>query len=275
MDREAIFKAITDINCALKLDRRVVGVKFLFDEEEFDKPDSKKLTGKMAYCVMVRTAMTGKSLKGAAENIGCMGGAKALGMVGLDETALSGRFYRKLGLYQDLATSKNVQKTTTFCSHKLYGVMVKPLEKYEEEPDVVLMVTTPYNAMRIVQGYTHVFGFNTAYRMSGNQAICSECTAVPFEKNDINVSFMCSGTRFKAKWGDGELAIGFPFNRFLPVVRGIYATLDLTEPNEKKAEIEGRCRELNRVAPAIQYNRNYWDLIPNNDADRSGNINGV
>ena len=136
--------------------------------------------------------------------------------------------------------------------------MTKPLEAYNEEPDVVLVVTNPYNSMRIIQAYTHVFGFSTAYKMSGNQAICSECTAFPFESNNINVSMLCAGTRFKAKWGDEEMAIGFPFNQFLSIVKGLYATLDLIEPNEKKAEIEKRFGETDKTPPLIQYNKNYY-----------------
>ncbi len=262
MDKHAIHEAVENIGLALQLDRKIVGVKFLFDEDEFKKADAKKLGNKMPYCVMVRTAMAGKSLKAAGENCGCPGGAKALGMVELDEFALSGRHYQELGLYQDLATSKDVQQKMTFCRHKACGVMVKPLEKYDEEPDVVLIVTNPYNGMRIVQAYTHVFGFNTGYRMSGNQAICSECTAVPFETNNMNVSLLCAGTRYKAKWADDEMAVGFPFNQFLPIVRGLYGTLDLVEPNEKKADIETRCFVLSKTPPVIHYNKNYWTPNP-------------
>ena len=83
MGKEDFHELVKNINCALKLDRRVVGVKFFFDEDEFTKADAKKVTGKMAYCVMVRTAMTGRSLKAAAENFGCMGGARALGLAEL------------------------------------------------------------------------------------------------------------------------------------------------------------------------------------------------
>jgi uncharacterized protein (DUF169 family) len=258
MDKNVVNEAVKNMNLALKLDRKIVGVKFLFDEDEFKKADVKKLTGKMAYCVMIRTAMTGKAMKAAVDNFGCMGAARALSVVEPDEMSLSGRYYQRLGLYQDLATSKNVQRNMTFCRHKAYGIMVKPVEKYDEEPDVVLIVTNPYNGMRIIQAYTHVFGFNIAYKMSGNQAICSECTAFPFESNNINVSLLCAGTRFKAKWGDEEMAIGFPFNQFLSIVRGLYATLDLIEPNEKKAEIEVRFGEAGRTPPTIHYNKNYY-----------------
>jgi uncharacterized protein (DUF169 family) len=258
MDKKAINEAVKRMNCTIKLDRKIIGIKFIFDADEFTKAEAKELTGKMAYCVMVRNAMTGKNLKAAEKNAGCFGGARALGLIELDELSTSGRFYNKFGLYQDLTTSKNVQKNMTFCRHKAYGVMVKPLDEYNEEPDVVLIVTTPYNGMRIIQAYTYVFGFNTSLKMSGNQAICSECTAFPFESGDINVSLLCAGTRYKAKWGDEELAIGFPFHQFLQIVKGLSATLDPIEPNEKKIEIEVRFKEQNEKCPEIHYNKNYY-----------------
>lgn len=258
MDKKTIIDAVEKINCALKLDRKIVGVKFSFDEDEFAKSNAKKLTVKMAYCVMIRNAMEGKNLKASVENVGCFGGARALGMIEPDEMSLSGRFYHKLGLYRDLATSKNVQKNVTFCGHRLYGLTVKPVEDYDEEPDVILIVTTPYNSMRIIQAYTYAYGFHTAYKMSGNQAICSECTAFPFESNNINVSMLCAGTRYKAKWKDEEMAIGFPFNQFLSISKGLYATLDPIEPNEKKDEIIARCKENNVETPEIHYNKNYY-----------------
>jgi len=258
MNREEVNIAVKKFNSALRLERRIVGVKFLFTDDEFAKADARKITGKIPYCVMVKAAMSGNGTKAAAENFGCNGAAKALGVVEPDELSLSGRFYRSLGLYRDLATSKNVQANTVFCTHKAYGVMVKPVEEFDEEPDVVLIVTNAYNGMRIVQGYTHIYGYNTSYRMSGNQAVCSECTAFPFEHNKINVSLLCAGTRFKAGWDDNELITGFPFNQFSSIVKGVIATLDLTEPNEKKAEIEKRFSEAALECPEINYNKNYY-----------------
>lgn len=261
MNRPEVLEAVKKINCALRLNRKIVGIKFLFDKEEFDKAEAKKLTAKMPYCVMIRNAMEGKSLKASVENAGCPGGARALGMIDPDETSSSGRHYLKLGLYQDLSTAKNVYKNATFCRHKLFGIMVKPVEEYDTEPDVVLIVTNPYNVMRIMQAYTHLFGFNSSLKMSGNQAICSECTAFPFENNDINVSVLCAGTRYNAKWNDDEMAVGFPFNKFLQIVYGLYATLDKVEPNKKKSEIETRCRESGMEAPLINYNKNYYTRL--------------
>lgn len=258
MNMENVKDAVIKANCALKLDRKIVGVKFLFNEDEFKDVEAKKLEGKMPYCVMVKLAMLGRAVKATLENFGCLASARALGILEVDELVSSGRRYRESGLYQDLATSKNVFKNMTMCKHKAYGVMIKPVEEYNENPDIVLIITKPYNAMRIIQGYTHIYGCNTSYKMVGNQAVCSECTAYPFESNNINVSLLCSGTRFMGGWGDDEMGIGLPFNKFISVIDGIHATLNPTEPNEKKSEIELRLNDHGRTELEIEYDKNYY-----------------
>ena len=250
--------AVTKANCALKLDRKIVGVKFLFTQEEFNSAEAKKLEVKMPYCVMVKLGMGGRAVKATLDNFGCLSSARALGILEVEELVSSGRHYRKSGLYQDLITSKNVFNNMTMCKHKAYGIMIKPVEEYEEAPDVVLIITKPYNAMRIIQGYTHIYGCNTAFKMVGNQAVCSECTAYPFESNNINVSLLCSGTRFMGGWDDEEMGIGIPFNRFISVIEGVYATLNPTEPNKKKSEIESRLKEQDSIDLEMEYDKNYY-----------------
>lgn len=258
MDIKAIKEAVEKTNCAINLKRQVVGVKFLFDQVEFNQAKAKPFTAKMPYCVMVKRAMLGKKIKAVFENFGCLSSARTLGLMEPDEMFSSGRHYRRLGLYRDLVVAKNTRQRMTLCRHKAYGVMIMPLEEFDDEPDVVLLVGTPYNAMRIVQAYTYMFGVHTAFKMSGNQALCSECTAYPFENNSINVSLLCAGTRFMAGWGDDELAIGFPFNKFLPIIDGLYATLNPTEPDRKKTAIESRLKEQHRNDLTIQYGKNYY-----------------
>ena len=123
--------------------------------------------------------MGGHSLKAVLDNFGCRASARALGIIPPDELFSSGRHYNNLGLYQDLAVSKNIQQNMTLCRHQAYGVMVKPLASFSAPPDVVLVVGIPFQAMRIIQAFTYHFGYHTNFRMSGNQALCSECTAHP------------------------------------------------------------------------------------------------
>ncbi len=258
MDIAEIQTALEKVSCALDLARKIVGVSFLFNQDEYERAEARSPGARMPFCVMVKRAMLGYAVKAVLDDFGCRASARALGIVEPDEFYTSGRHYRRLGLYRDLVVAKDVRRNMTICRHRAHGVMVKPLANCSEAPDVVLLVCIPYQAMRVVQAYTYQFGYHTEFKMAGNQALCSECTAHPFESNSINVSMLCAGTRYMAGWRDDELAIGFPFHQFLPIVDGLCATMNPTEPDRKKAEIEARLRECGRKHVTIEYGRNYY-----------------
>ncbi|MFH0780974.1 MAG: DUF169 domain-containing protein [Pseudomonadota bacterium] len=255
---QEIQDAIDKVHCALALKRKIVGVKFLFDQEEFKQAEARPLTTKMPYCVMVKRAMLGNDIKAVLKDFGCLASARALGIIKPDDFFSSGRHYNRLGLYQNLTVSKNIRRNMTICQHQAYGAMVKPLENFTTEPDTVLMVCTPFEAMRLIQGYTHQFGYSSNFKMAGNQAICSECTAYPFESGNINISMLCAGTRFMAGWKEEELAIGLPFHLFVPLVKGLWQTLNPTETDPKKKNIEARLTQSKRNDLTIEYGKNYY-----------------
>lgn len=259
MDKEKLQQMLSKANCALELKRRIVGVKFLFTEEEFQQATAKLIAAPMHYCAMVKAATAGHSVKAAAENFGCLGGARALGMRESEAAFVSGQHYRNLGLYQNLVVAKNARNNMTFCQHKAYGVVVKPLQGFaQEEPDVVLILTDAYTAMRVVQGYTYTYGIQTAFKLSGNQAVCSECTAYPFEHNTLNISMLCGGTRNRAGWDDNEIGIGMPFNKCSDVIDGIYKTVNAMEPNRNKTKIEAKLKQHKLTDLVIEYDKNYF-----------------
>lgn len=258
-DREAIRRAVIKANCALGLERRIVGTKFLFTRKEFDEAEAPPLTSKMRYCVMVERATRGEKTKADFANFGCLGGARALGIVEREEFYLSGRYYKPTGLYQDLATSKEVATHISGCRHRAYGVEVMPLEEYNDEPDIVLIVSYPRELMRLVQGYTFYFGTHDSYKMIGNQAICAECTAHPYETNDINISLLCGGAR-SAGMKEHEMAIGLPLSRFDRVIDGLCRTITPVERNEHKLKIIERLEANNVTDVPVILDRNYGKI---------------
>lgn len=258
MDSAAVRDAVERVQCALDLGRRIVGVRFLFDPEEFAAAPAPRAAARMPYCGMVKRAMRGHALKAELDDFACRASARALGLIPPDDLFLSGRHYRRLGLYRDLVVAKQVRKNMTLCQHSAHGVELMPLEQFATEPDVVLLAGRPYHAMRLVQGYTHQFGTHTRYKMAGNQAVCSELTAYPLEHDCLNVSMLCAGTRFMAGWGDDELGLGLPFRRFLRLVEGLAATLDLTEPDRKKRQIAARFAARGRTDLTLAYGKNYY-----------------
>lgn len=250
--------ALKKFNSALDVERKVVGVKFLFDQEAYEVAEAKPARQKIPYCVMVRLATQGYSLKATLETSGCGGGTRALGLEDTKPQFESGCEYNTFGLYNDLTIAKNVVNNITFCKHKIYGVMTKPLELYDDAPDIVIIVTNSYNTMRIIQGYTYKYGTQTNFKFAGNQAVCSECTAYPFETNSINISMFCSGTRYLAGWKENEIAIGLPYGKFLETCEGIFLSINGSEQNENKEIILAKIRQNNLEDPGIKKDDAYF-----------------
>lgn len=260
MNREALRRSVIKLNCALEMERKAVGIKFLHSEEDYDIADAKPMTAQMNYCVMVRLATQDRAFKATGDSLACLAGARALGLKEIDAYHRSGQNGKRLGLYHDMPTAKRTRDGMSYCDHQAFGIMVKPLKDYESEPDVVIMVSDPYNIMRIVQGYSYYNGIQSAFKMTGNQAICSESTAYPYLSNDINVSLLCIGTRHKAGWGDHELAVSFPFNLFYKIVDGVMNTVNIMDNNQKKELIEKKLLENGITDLEIKYDFNYYRL---------------
>lgn len=255
-------------NLALDLQRRIVGVKLLGSGKEYEVADAEQLRHPIHYCVMVKLACLGYARKATLKESRCLSAARVLGMTPPEEKWLSGETYTALKMYENLENAKKVVRNTTSIRKKMHGVMTKPLELYNEPPDIVLVITTPYNAMRLLQGYTYKFGTYKDFKVIGNQAICSESTAYPYESDDINLSMMCTGTRYYAGWGKEEMAVGIPYPKFVKLVDGLYDTINIMEKNEDKRRIEQRLTENGIDDLSIRYNWNYF-----NDIGRTQQLN--
>lgn len=258
LDSYNVKDAISKAYCALELKRKIVGIKLLKSKEDFDAADASSLGNKMNYCVLVKLTMMGRSFKAGLDKFGCLSSARSLGMIEAAENWLSGCVYKEQGMYNDITTSKKVVENTTNISEKVYGIMVKPIEQFSEEPDTVLIVTNPYNTMRLIQGYAFNYGTYKNFKMVGLHAFCSELTAYPYESGEINVSILCAGTRRMAGWGKDEMGIGIPYSKFSRMIEGLYETINIMEPNEDKAIIEQKIKKDNRNDLEIEYNKNYY-----------------
>lgn len=242
----------------LALDRQIVGVKLIYDPSEYDRIAATEPKAPISYCQAVRAATAGNPVKFTKELSGCAGSSRALGFVPPAETYYTGESSYKLGLYADLETAGYVANNVRICTLPLYGVAVKPLEQFEVAPDVVIIVANTREAMRVMQGYTGVYGLQQEFNITGNQAICMECTTYPLIKRCINLSMLCSGTRHKAGWKDSEVAIGLPYCLFGGVVQGLQVTVNAIERNHRKAEIEKALHKNNIYSVNIEYGRTYF-----------------
>lgn len=242
----------------LALDRHIVGVKFLYQEDEYQAINGVEPKAPIAYCQAVKAATAGNSVKLVSTTSGCAGSSRALGFVQPTEAYYTGEHGMKLGLYANQGVARSVANQQSICTRPLYGLAIKPLEDFEVEPDVVLLVTNTREAMRVLQGYTYMYGMHKTFCLTGNQAVCVECTTYPYLQQSINLSMLCSGTRHNVGWRDSELAIGMPYKQFIGTVQGLQGTVNAIERNARKAEIEKTLRADDLLDMEVAYGKTYF-----------------
>ncbi|MFV0481116.1 MAG: DUF169 domain-containing protein [Campylobacteraceae bacterium] len=252
------------LNTYLDLKRSPAGIRFLFDKQEYDECETPASRHTLPYCTAIRNAMQGEASKVTLEHMSCLSSARVLGLLKPEDDVvpfnfvISGKRFAKMGIYKDFTIARQIQKDMTYCTHKVYGIEIAPLQNFTTyEPDVVIIATHAYNMMRIVQGYAYNFGQLKNIKMSGMQALCAECTTYVFENNQVNISMLCSGTRQFATWTNEDLAIGIPFNKLESIVEGIVKTSNPMQTNKAKKAIEERANKYD-LAPNIAFNTTYY-----------------
>ena len=254
------------LNVMLDLKRAPVGIRFLYDPNDYAQCTQPNPTVPVPYCVAVKNAAMGKPCKLSLEHIACLSGARVLGLLKPEDDIvdfndiISGRRHAQMGLYADYCISRQVAKDMTYCAHKVYGVEIAELSLYQSyQPDIVIIVTNPLNAMRLIQGYAYHYGQLKNIKVTGNQAFCQECTSYPFETNQTNISLLCSGTRRVARWDDEEMGIGIPYNQLEKIVDGIRQTATPMADNNAKERIFARAQAKNVTEELnLKHNNNYY-----------------
>ncbi len=254
-----IKQSVDMIEGYLELDRKPVGVKFLFTEEDFNNFNVAQKDRKVTYCNSVQLASKGKCMKLTKENQACPNGAAALKMKEVAPPIASGVGRHSKNIYHDVETSKSVSDEMQFLKEEPYGIAVMPLEAYDAAPDVVIVISKPYNVMRLIQGNGYFSGYTANLKTVGLQAICQDLTTYPYNTDDINISFLCPGTRLVADWKEEEIGIGIPFAKWYEVVEGVKETTNPFERDNKKKTIEKRLKERGLDTSGIKFNSNYDD----------------
>ncbi len=208
----------------LELERKPVGVKILYSKEEYDENDFKESEYRMSYCVYLEKATRGLALKHKLANHYCDGATTAFNLEYPGDEIESGEVYYSYGLYKTRAIAKRVRdgvKGLYRQNIKVYGLATGPLESFNDDPDVVVVICKPNQAMRIEQGYIYQTGDRLNYSSAAMQGVCSASTVEPYLRGKINISSLCPSTRFLAKWKDYELSVGIPYEQLSLVIEGI------------------------------------------------------
>lgn len=247
-----------ELKALLKIDREVVGVKLVYSKENYYKYSGEELNKPLSYCVAVKSASLGHSIKLNKKTGGCLGGNRALGLSEINDNFKSGKNGYDLGLYKNREISKSVANEIPKLENDTYGIIIKPLQFFEAPPDVVLIISNTREAMRILQGYTCTYGLLKDISMSGNQAVCVEATLHPIKTNEMNISMFCSGTRYKCGWKESEVISGISISKIEGLIEGLKYTVNAIEMNDRKKEIEKDLKKLESLDFEVDYEKTYF-----------------
>ena len=252
-------KDVEKISKALGLERCIIGLQFLYFQHEYDKQEVEEYGRKTSYCMMVKYAMDGKRFKAKLEHFACRCAIEALGLEDEMECVESGQRYYSLNLYESRSVAKAVTKDIPRIKQKIYGIALGPLESMDDA-DLVLLMANPYQLMRIVQGYSYKWGIPKNISMAGNQGVCADLTAGVFERNDLNFSVLCAGTRKMCSWKDTEMGVGLPIQLFSPLVEGVIQTMNYIDYPKQKAEIRKRLSNPMELGVEVDDSLHYGQL---------------
>ena len=226
--QESVSEHLELLRETIDLKTEPVAITFLFTKEDYDAYPVEETKTAMTYCLMVKqSAINRRGLKSRLEHHKCDGLTTALALEPSTEKIESGREYFSYNLYASVAVARRMRAGIKSLHREpvsTYGIAIVPLKDCVQTPDVIIMVTNPYQTMRLIQGYEYETGIKPDIDMGAMQAMCSEFTVSPYLTGEMNVSVMCPSTRMLCKWSENDMAVGIPYELFEKVAEGVAAT---------------------------------------------------
>ncbi|MGZ7109058.1 MAG: DUF169 domain-containing protein [Methanobacterium sp.] len=191
----------------LGLDKSPVAIKFVLREE--DIPEGiEKIDANIRHCEMVQKAAQGETFYATAEEQMCKGGSSALGLEETPEKIKTGEFYQSLGRFSSLGSAKRTMESIPRIDPIMKAIIYSPLESIKYDPDVVVVISNPAQAMRLAQAMIYTRGGRVEASFSGIQSVCADAVAGPFINNTANFTVGCSGSRQFAGIKEEEVIVG-------------------------------------------------------------------
>ncbi len=203
-----VYSLVSDkIKEHLSLSKSPVAIKFVLREE--DIPEGiKKLEKGARHCELVQKASQGEIFYTTEEEQTCKGGASALGLMEAPEKVKTGEMYQSLGRFSSTGSAKRTVDEIPKIEPMMYALIYAPLEDAEFDPDVIVIICNPAQAMKLAQAMVYTLGGRVEADFSGIQSVCADAVAGPFTRKRPNITLGCSGSRKYADIQPDEVIVG-------------------------------------------------------------------
>lgn len=195
----------------LKLSGSPVAFRFATKKEDIPA-GMQELDKTIRHCAMISLARKeGKIFFSTADKHECNGGAWALGLRELTESLKTGDFYYKLGKFESPAACKRtIDRVPHLQTLETYATLYAPLEKAPFDPQVVLIVATPWTMLKLAQSVLFRVGGRINAEFAGIQSVCADTCTQTYLNGQVNFSLGCDGSRKFSGIDDSEMVIGIP-----------------------------------------------------------------
>ena len=191
----------------LGLEKSPVAIKFVLREKNLPEGVS-KIEDNIRHCEMVQKASHGDIFYATSEEEMCKGGSAAVGLQEPLEKAKTGEFYMTLGRFSSIGSAKRTVDAIPKIDPMMYALVYAPLEKANFDPDVVVVICNPAQALKLAQALIYTSGGRIGADFSGIQSICADVVAGPFLSGTPNFTLGCSGSRQYADIKEDEVIVG-------------------------------------------------------------------
>ena len=191
----------------LGLEKSPVAIKLVLKED--DIPEGiPKIEENIRHCEMVQKAAQGASFYATAEQQACKGGAGAIGLMEPPEKVKSGEMYYSLGRFSSLGSAKRTVDAIPKIDPIMKAIAYAPLETAPFDPDVVVIICNPKQAMQLAQAMVYTLGGRFEADFAGIQSICGDAVAGPYTTKRPNITLGCSGSRKFADIKPDDVIVG-------------------------------------------------------------------
>ncbi len=188
-------------------------VAFRFATKKEDIPAGiPELDKTIRHCAMINLARKeGRVFFSTASKHECNGGAWALGIRELTESLKTGDFYYKLGKFESSAACKRtIDRVPHLQALETYATLYAPLEKSPFDPQVILIIATPWTMLKLAQSALFRLGGRINAEFAGIQSVCADTCAQTYLNGQVNFSLGCDGSRKFSGIEDNEMVMGIP-----------------------------------------------------------------
>ncbi|HUV04243.1 MAG TPA: DUF169 domain-containing protein [Armatimonadota bacterium] len=199
--------------------------------------------GKHWACKAFLDARDGKTINLTKENAACAGGAWHLGLApraaGEADKALKKFLVHGEKLFCSIAV---FNRAMMLASQPPLGlaenVILAPMEKAEQMPDLGLFIVNAEQACRLIQLAAYWDGISPKMEMIGSA--CHMAVAYPLVSGEINVTFLDWTARRSKPYKPDELIVTVPYHR----LHGIAEAIDVCTAGTAKLEIPPEFRRM-------------------------------